>query len=168
MMKHLRLPFPIIFLLLVVVLLGGCARQSQQADQNNADDIDMTLVVAPAPPAVGPSNLLITIQDKDDSPIDGASLEIKGDMSHAGMKPVLASISGGESGLYAVPFEWTMGGDWFVTVTATLPDGRVATKRFDLSVGGGMDMDNDMEHSESEMDKDDKEHSESDKDMDSH
>ncbi len=89
-------------------------------------------------------------------------------MSHAGMKPVLANISEGESGVYAVPFEWTMGGDWFVAVTATLPDGRVATKRFDLSVGAGMDMDNDMEHSDSSMDMDDMERSELDMDTDSH
>jgi len=167
-MTHSRLSFPIIVLLLVAGLLGGCARQSQQADQNNADDIDMTLVVAPDPPAVGQSNLLVTLRDDAGEPIDGASLEIKGDMSHAGMKPVLASISGGERGVYAVPFEWTMGGDWFVTVTATLPDGRVVTRRCDLSVAGGMDMDNDMEHTESDMDMDDMEHNESDMDRDSH
>lgn len=167
-MTRSRLSFPIIVLLLVAGLLGGCARQSQQADQNNADDIDMTLVVAPDPPAVGQSNLLITLRDDAGESIDGASLEMKGDMSHAGMKPVLASISGGEGGVYAVPFEWTMGGDWFVTVIARLPDGRVVTRRFDLSVVGGMDMDNDMEHTESDMDMDDMEHNESDMDMDSH
>jgi hypothetical protein len=167
-MMRQKLIFPIIFLLLVSVVLGGCARQSQQVNQSNSDDIDMTLVVAPDPPVVGESDLLITLREKDGLPIDGASLEIKGDMSHAGMKPVLANISEGESGVYAVPFEWTMGGDWFVAVTATLPDGRVATKRFDLSVGAGMDMDNDMEHSDSSMDMDDMERSELDMDTDSH
>ncbi len=74
-MQRPRLSLPLIFLLLVAALLAGCARQSQQANQNNADDIEMTLVVTPHPPAVGQSNLLITIQDKDGSPINDASLE---------------------------------------------------------------------------------------------
>jgi len=163
-----RLSYLTFFLILVVaVLLASCARQSQKVEQEGSEGIDMTLVVAPDPPTVGQSNLIITIRDEAGNPIDGASLDIKGDMSHAGMKPVLASTDGGERGVYAVPFEWTMGGDWFVTVTATLPDGRVVSKRFDLSVGGGMDMDNDMGHTESDMDND-TEHSESDMDTDSH
>ena len=140
MIARPRLAFPVILILLAAVLLGGCARQSQQAGQNGADGIDMTLTVMPDPPAVGQSRLEITIRDEDGSAIDGASLEIKGDMSHAGMKPVLASVSGGTDGVYNVPFEWTMGGDWFVTVTATLPDGAITTKRFDLSVVGDMNM----------------------------
>jgi len=41
---------------------------------------------------------------------------------------------------YAIPFEWTMGGDWVVTVDVTLADGRTASRQFDLSITGQMDM----------------------------
>ena len=55
-------------------------------------------------------------------------------MSHAGMQPVLAEASGGADGVYQAQWVWTMSGDWFVTVTAVLPDGRTLVRRFDLAV----------------------------------
>jgi hypothetical protein len=70
----------------------------------------------------------------DGTPIDGARLNIKGDMTHAGMQPVLAETKGGEQGRYETPFEWTMGGDWIVTVTAALPDGRTTARQFTYTV----------------------------------
>jgi hypothetical protein len=54
------------------------------------------------------------------------------------MKPVLAEVGDGEGGKYETPFEWTMGGDWIVTVTATLPDGRTAQQQFTYTVQGDM------------------------------
>jgi hypothetical protein len=139
--QHLKI---ILLLLLVSILLAGCARQSQQPGEIGAADIEMTLDIVPDPPVVGASDLVITLHDKDRSTINGASLQIKGDMSHAGMKPVLAESAESKNGVYTVPFQWTMGGDWFVTVTATLPDGRVVNRRFELTVAGGMA--DDMEH----------------------
>ena len=136
-----RLGFLIVLLFLAGVMPGGCTRQSQQRGEQGDNGVEMTLSVNPEPPVVGQANLTITIQDSAGNPIQGAALDIKGDMSHAGMKPVLASTSDGDHGVYIVPFEWSMGGDWFVTVTATLPDGSMATQRFDLVVAGGMNMD---------------------------
>ncbi len=57
-------------------------------------------------------------------------------MTHAGMQPVLADAGSGADGVYPADFEWTMSGDWVVTVTAALPDGRTALRRFDLTVTG--------------------------------
>ena len=62
----------------------------------------------------------------------------RGDMSHAGMAPVIASSEDDADGVYRIPFEWTMAGDWFVDVTVTLADGREVVQRFDLSVSGAM------------------------------
>jgi hypothetical protein len=39
------------------------------------------------------------------------------------------------AGEYRAAFEWTMAGDWIVTVTATLPDGHVATRQFPITIG---------------------------------
>lgn len=126
------------FALLSLLGLVACARNSQQTAPLAEDGVTMSLEVVPDPVVVGPSELRIHLQDTAGAAIDDAQLSLKGDMSHAGMTPVLASVNGGEDGLYTVPFAWTMGGDWYVTVVATLADGRVITRRFDLSVGGGM------------------------------
>src|SRR5690606_15160175 len=108
----------------------------QQADQ--AADVKMDLSVQPDPPGVGPADLVVSLADAQGQPIEDARLAVKGDMSHAGMVPVLAEIEGGAMGRYTVPFEWTMSGDWIVTVSAALPDGRTATRQFHLNVAGDM------------------------------
>jgi len=130
-----------LLLLILLIPLAACARQSQQPA---AGDVEMTLAVRPDPPAVGDATLEITLTDGEGNPIEDARLNVKGDMSHAGMEPVLAEVEGGAGGVYQVPFRWTMGGDWFVTVDAVLADGTTISRRFDLAVAGnmgGMDMD---------------------------
>lgn len=119
---------------LALLLLFGtaCARVSQQAD---TADIEVTMTAIPYPPHVGESRLIIQVADKSGSPIDDAHISIKGDMTHAGMLPVLAEVGGGgENGVYNVPFEWTMAGDWVLTIDFQLPDGTKAQKRFDMTV----------------------------------
>ena len=133
--------FLALLLLILLIPLAACARQSQQPA---AGDVEMTLAVRPDPPAVGDATLEITLTDGEGNPIEDARLNVKGDMSHAGMEPVLAEVEGGAGGVYQVPFRWTMGGDWFVTVDAVLADGTTISRRFDLAVAGnmgGMDMD---------------------------
>lgn len=127
-------------LILVVVLLSlalvGCSRISQQGAQATGVNID--LVVYPDPPWVGPCHLAVNLTDAEGAPIENAHLQIKGDMTHAGMKPVLAQVGDGTGGRYETPFKWTMGGDWIVTVTASLPDGRTAQQQFTFTVQGDM------------------------------
>jgi hypothetical protein len=110
---------------------AGCARASRQ--ETNADlRIGMTPI--PYPPAVGQARLVIHVTDAAGAPIDDARLSIKGDMTHAGMTPVLAEGGGGVDGYYETPFEWTMAGDWIVTVEVWLADGRRVRERFELTV----------------------------------
>jgi hypothetical protein len=53
-------------------------------------------------------------------------------MSHAGMAPVFAQATEAEPGHYEAPIEFTMGGDWFILVKATLPDGRQLERQMEL------------------------------------
>jgi hypothetical protein len=111
---------------------GGCSRASRQA---NSADVTISLTAIPFPPHIGQARLVVQVADSGGQPIDDAQLAIKGDMTHAGMVPVLAEIDGGgQNGLYEIPFEWTMAGDWVVTVDLRLPDGATAQERFDFSV----------------------------------
>jgi hypothetical protein len=118
-------------LLLLLLMLTGC--RQPQAPLNNPD-VQIDITTMPDPPTLGDARLFVQVSDAQGSPIDDAQLEVRGDMTHAGMVPVLRSITGGENGMYEVPFEWTMGGDWFVEITATLPDGTTGRAIFNYTL----------------------------------
>ena len=127
---HKRLIFTLLALLMIFT--GGCARASRQA---NSADVVISLTAIPFPPHIGQTRLVVQVADSSGRPIDDAQLAIKGDMTHAGMVPVLAEVDGGgQDGVYEIPFEWTMAGDWVVTVDLRLRDGATARQRFDLAV----------------------------------
>jgi hypothetical protein len=127
-------------LCLLLLLLGSFPVSGCRRGASDTAEIAIELEVEPSPLTVGPATLLITLRDAAGNPIEDARLDVKGDMSHAGMAPVLRTAEDGPGGIYVVPFEWTMGGDWFVTVDATLADGSMASRRFDFAVAGGMPM----------------------------
>ncbi len=85
-------------------------------------EMKMAVRVEPETLAVGATTLIVTLKDAAGAPVDGARLRVHGDMDHQGMMPVEREISDGTNGEYRVPFEWTMGGGWVVTITAQLPD----------------------------------------------
>jgi hypothetical protein len=142
-------------LIAVVVLLlatAACAPQSSPTPTPIA--VEMTLRAEPEPLTVGDSTLIVTLGSANGAPIDGATLQVHGTMDHEGMEPVDRESSAGENGEYRVPFEWTMGGGWIVTVTARLPNnGGEVSETFEFFVeamsaesivhpeSGGMDMD---------------------------
>jgi hypothetical protein len=121
--------------LILVMSTTGCQRASQQAERDQAPEIAAVLAVDPDPAVVGPATVQLQLTGASGAPIeDATNVSLKGDMSHAGMQPVLAEASGGAGGVYEAQWVWTMAGDWFVTVTATLPDGRTLVRRFELTV----------------------------------
>ena len=74
----------------------------------------------------------VTLTDGAGKPVDGATVSVKGDMSHAGMQPVFGDTKSSTNGVYRIPFEWTMGGDWFVLITGKLADGRKVKEKVDM------------------------------------
>ncbi len=124
----------ILLVLLAGLLLAGCTRSSRPVD--GAPEVTMTLALEPDPPLFGrPCQIGITLLDDAGEPIDEVTLHIKGDMTHAGMVPVYVETSGSFDGQYLTLFEWTMGGDWILTVTGELPDGRTVLRTFEVWVG---------------------------------
>jgi hypothetical protein len=119
-------------LLLAVMVLGvGCVRISQD-DQPSTLKIE--LVEPLFPPAAGKDTLNIRLFDMENQSVNDATITVKGDMTHAGMIPILAETSGGDNGLYQLPIEWPMGGDWVLTVQVALPDGTLAEEIFPLTI----------------------------------
>ena len=122
-----------VFLLLLLLLLLPACRQAVPVDQ--APEVQVLLTPGPDSLFVGPISFDLTLWDADGQPIDDANLvSLRGDMSHAGMEPVLAEATGAGDGLYTADFEWTMAGDWTVTIEATLPDGRLKIVTFPFTV----------------------------------
>lgn len=122
----------LVWLALALLALPGC-RRAETTDQ--APDVQLTLSPDPEALAVGPLRLEVMLRDADGAPIDGATdISLRGDMSHAGMEPVLATAVGQGDGVYTADFTWTMAGDWIVTVAATLPDGRLKVAQFEYTV----------------------------------
>jgi hypothetical protein len=123
-----------IFILIILIggLLPACGRIQQ--GQVEAGGLNLEMAVEPEQPAVGPARLIFTLTDEAGQPVDDATLNIEGNMTHAGMVPVLAQATDGEAGRYVVPFEWTMGGDWIVTVEVSLADGREFSRQIPVSV----------------------------------
>lgn len=80
-------------------------------------------------PAVGPALIRVHLADES-GPISGAQVTVTGDMTHAGMVPVIREAVEEQPGVYGtVDFEFTMGGDWFVLAAVELDDG----SRFELT-----------------------------------
>lgn len=131
--RHL---LPIGLFMVLLIAMSGCRQAVGGVPAGTpAADIRVTLAYEPDPAAVGEAVLLVTVTDDAGTPITDATITARGDMDHAGMQPVDGTGEHTADGVYRVPFEWTMGGDWFVTITATRPDGSSAVQRFDLSVG---------------------------------
>jgi hypothetical protein len=120
-MKH------VFWLIALMLLITGC-RNSLMQDAN--PNIRISMYTDPILPVVGDATLIVRLSTPpDNTPINNAQkIEIKADMTHAGMIPVLAETTApGEDGYYRIPINFNMAGDWVITITATLADGTVAT-----------------------------------------
>lgn len=116
-------------LLFLSLLLTAC---QGQGPANSA--VRMALTVTPPAPAVGPAGVAVTVQRPDGTPVTGAKLQLRGDMTMAGMAPVLAPLADRGDGRYvASGFRFTMGGDWVLTVSGTLPDGQSVHHTFTIN-----------------------------------
>jgi hypothetical protein len=117
--------------LLALVLLVGCRQQAQPTAEAS---LQIDLRTEPEALAVGESTLIVTVRDASGQPISDANVNVRGDMNHAGMAPVIETAKGGTDGEYHLPFEWDMAGDWIVEVTVELASGLTETRTFDLLV----------------------------------
>ncbi len=107
----------------LVLLISACGGR-ESAVQDSLDDYYIDVQTRPDPPAVGESTLFITVTDPAGKPVDHATINVRGDMHHAGMVPEFGEADSSTDGVYEVPFTWSMAGSWILEITATLPDDR--------------------------------------------
>jgi len=114
----------IVLLALSLLLLSSCRPPNNSSSSSNTDTTSgMVRVELAENPKMGESPISVFILDGADG-VSGAQVEITGDMTHAGMVPVIVDAVESEAGLYlADDFAFTMAGDWIVTTEITLSDG---------------------------------------------
>lgn len=122
-----------VIMLVLVVVLAGCRDSGDSDDDSGSAEATITVSYDPNPPAVGDATLMVTLTDANGDPINDATVNVRGDMNHAGMAPVQGDAENGDNGVYTIPFEWTMGGDWILTITATLADGTEVTDEVEIN-----------------------------------
>lgn len=129
----------LVVLWLAAVAVGGC-RQSAggvPVDRPGREDttgVRIALAADDDRMVMGPLVWSVTLRDAGGRPVEDAAVSVRGDMNHAGMVPVESTAAHSGDGVYTADFEWTMAGDWIVTVTAELPGGGVVSQTFDYSV----------------------------------
>jgi hypothetical protein len=109
------------------VFQSGCRKTDE-----TPPDIVIEHKIAPTPPRTGPATVTLKLADYAGKPIDGARINLEGDMSHPGMRPVFSEAREAEPGRYEANLEFTMGGDWVILVHITLPDGRELQRQIDV------------------------------------
>lgn len=120
-----------ILTLFVALFLAGCGSST-----GTASDLRITLTAAPE--GRSGSYLTVNLTDKDGKAVTDAKVGLQGDMTHAGMAPVIADAvsddaDGAADGIYRVPFAFNMAGDWVVTVSIDR-NGKVETQEIKATV----------------------------------
>ena len=117
-----RLGFLVVLSLLLLISCRPPTNSSSTS--SSSSNSGMVRVELAENPIMGESPISVFILDGAEG-VSGAEVEITGDMTHAGMVPVIVTAVESEAGLYlADDFAFTMAGDWIVTTEITLPDGK--------------------------------------------
>lgn len=107
--------------------LGSCGG-------DDGAEANVALSVDPAEPAMGMAEVTVNVTDEGGAPVQADSVMIVGDMDHP-MEPSIAEANPAGDGVYVADFEFTMPGEWVLTVTAEGAKAGHITADFPVSVG---------------------------------
>ncbi|HSG70456.1 MAG TPA: FixH family protein [Planctomycetaceae bacterium] len=119
-------------LCLLLAMTAACFLSGCNSEPSTAPEIKVTLELSPDPPETGQADVVVRLTDTANQPVGGAKLKLEGNMNHAGMKPSFSTLKEAEHGTYEGKLDFTMGGDWFVIVSAELPDGSKVDQKVDI------------------------------------
>ncbi|MFA5550412.1 MAG: FixH family protein [Trueperaceae bacterium] len=106
-------------LLLVALLLVACEPPADRAATQGDGSVVISAELE-APAAIGPAPLVVRLTDPEGNGVEGATVRVEGDMTHAGMQPVITTADAVGNGLYrAEAMHFTMAGDWVITIVVT-------------------------------------------------
>ena len=118
--------------LVIAVCVGLALVQGCRHERASTPNLTVSYEVSPLPARAGDVTITIKLLDGSNEPIAGARIKLEGNMSHAGMAPVLAEAKEIGPGRYRTNMNLSMAGDWLVLVHLTLPDGREMDQQFEI------------------------------------
>jgi hypothetical protein len=113
--------------LALVLISSACRKTVEQNAQ-----VTIELEKRPTSYRVGSETISLKLTDADGQPITQAKVSLEGNMSHAGMAPVFGQATETGQGTYRGSLEFSMAGDWIVTIRATLSGGQQVERQFEL------------------------------------
>lgn len=128
----------LVLMLLATWLLGACAPLPAPAGEGGHQDALHLHLIPPAAGMDG-TGLTVYVADAAGMPVTDATVQVEGDMNHAGMVPVIGEpvadeADGAADGFYHIPFQFTMMGDWILTVVVERADGTRLERQLNLQV----------------------------------
>jgi hypothetical protein len=115
------------------LVAAGACRPPADRVEDGARRVDVRLLEPRA--RVGEAIVEVDVRSST-TPVDGARVRVTGDMTHAGMVPVVVDALPLGSGSYrSQGFAFTMSGDWVITVDVVFPDGTRRQVALPVSVG---------------------------------
>ena len=121
-------------LVLIFIALTACKPPDNKQSSSGVSSGLQARVELDGDPKLGTVPVSVFIL-KDGEGVTGASIEITGDMTHAGMIPVITEAQETEPGLYrSDDFSFTMAGDWILTTEIELSDGQKETLETPVTV----------------------------------
>jgi hypothetical protein len=133
-LRQRRYALYVISCCLTMLFVAACS--AQPTAQSGQEAMQITLLAAED------DALTVQLADAAGEPITDATVSLEGNMNHAGMVPVFADgvtdeADGAADGVYQVPFQFTMMGDWIITVKVARADGSQTTDDVEQTVSDG-------------------------------
>ena len=106
-------------------VIAGCSRKGA--------DVVVNWTVQPPRPSAGVEVVVqLTLREGDAMPVTGAKMQCIAQMSHPGMTPIVATVAERGPGTYEARLQFSMAGDWVLTASGELPDGRRIESSFQI------------------------------------
>jgi hypothetical protein len=119
-------------MLILTAILVGC-NGTERTQENTTDLVTITLSTNPIIPVVGKTELILEIQDDEGQPLTDAKVEVSADHSDMSGMTLTGFASEQEDGKYAIDAEFSMSGNWKVTVMVQKESLNIA-KDFELTI----------------------------------
>jgi hypothetical protein len=125
----MRKSVPLILLLLLLLLAAGCRIPPDVSNRGT----QLKLSFAPNPPAIGDTVAVVSVIH-DQVAQQNVPVTLFGVVNTVGIPPETGAGTTDAAGHSVIPFHWTHGGDWTITVTAALPNGATISQDFRVYV----------------------------------
>jgi hypothetical protein len=130
----MRRLFFVSLLVILSVLLAACGGGATPAAESSAKPVNIKVESSPAPAGVGDAELIFTITDAQGSPIEGARVDVSADhIDMTGMGMSGAATDQG-AGRYSINANFSMTGNWKLTVYVRNDAGLDYKEDFDFKV----------------------------------